>query len=73
MWLANMNPFMSAPFVLRAGDTLHTHCTWNNTTSSALAFPTEMCVGMGVFLPPGGTDGQDIYCVDRQWSVGSPT
>jgi hypothetical protein len=41
------------PFVINAGDTLHERCTWQNTTSETLAFPTEMCVGVGYSLESG--------------------
>jgi hypothetical protein len=60
------------PYPVYAGDTLHTHCAWNNTSTHDVVFPEEMCVGVGFFLPPGGGDGTDIYCVDGNWSVGQP-
>ncbi len=41
---------VSQPFVVNAGDTFHVQCTWNNTTSDALTFPTEMCVATGFTL-----------------------
>jgi hypothetical protein len=42
-----------SPFVLSPGDTLHEQCTWRNTTSDTLLFPTEMCVGVGYALEGG--------------------
>jgi len=41
---------VTQPFVVNAGDTFHVQCTWNNTTSDALTFPTEMCVSTGFTL-----------------------
>ena len=63
---------LTTPALLHAGQVMHTRCTWDNTTSSALEFPTEMCVGVGFFLLPGGAQAQDVYCVDGEWSVGAP-
>lgn len=43
-----------APKVLHAGDTLHTHCEWKNTTATPQYFPDEMCVGTGFYFPSQG-------------------
>jgi len=51
---------------VKSGDTIHTHCEWNNQTASTLIFPTEMCVGAGFYLPGGNND---ILCSDGQWGT----
>ena len=38
------------PFVVNPGDIFHVQCSWNNTTSDPLTFPTEMCVSTGFTL-----------------------
>jgi len=43
-----------APQMFHAGDTLHTHCEWQNTTSKTLSFPDEMCVTIGFYFPSNG-------------------
>jgi hypothetical protein len=55
---------LNAAATIKAGDTIHTHCEWNNTTTSALTFPGEMCVGLGFYLPG---DGPDEICADGSW------
>jgi hypothetical protein len=40
----------STPFVVNPGDTFHVQCSWKNTTSDPLTFPTEMCVSTGFTL-----------------------
>jgi hypothetical protein len=64
-WVTNPNfkdESLAAPLQLHAGDTLTTSCDWNNTTSSALTFPKEMCVFLGFFVGDA-----DITCVDGTW------
>jgi hypothetical protein len=51
---------VDSPLVLKAGNTLHTHCEWMNSTSRPVKFPDEMCVFLGFFL-----GDQDITCLDR--------
>ncbi|HEY1814127.1 MAG TPA: hypothetical protein VGG74_17370 [Kofleriaceae bacterium] len=53
----------AAPKVLHAGDTVHTHCEWQNQTSNALMFPDEMCVGTGFYFPSNGA----LECDDGTW------
>jgi hypothetical protein len=53
---------VDAPYVLKAGDTLHTTCTWNNTTSDMITFPREMCVAAGFIRAD-----KDVVCVDGTW------
>jgi hypothetical protein len=48
---------------VKAGETIHTHCEWNNTTTSAISFPREMCAGFGFFLP----SSPDITCSNGVW------
>jgi hypothetical protein len=45
---------IDTPLVVHAGDSIHTHCEWHNTTSSKLLFPDEMCVGIGFYFPSQG-------------------
>jgi hypothetical protein len=54
------------PFVLHAGDTLRTTCNWNNTTSSSMKFPREMCVGTGFALTTGDHPTAPM-CLDGAW------
>ncbi len=60
-------PFTSwtvdAPMHLKAGDVVHTHCEWNNTTDQTFRFPTEMCVGVGFYKGL-----VEIDCVDGDWT-----
>lgn len=57
------------PMVIRKGDTLVTHCTWENTTDHALQFPSEMCVTFGFYVPG---EGPQVSCVDDSWDGGPP-
>jgi len=54
------------PFVLRAGDTVRTSCEWNNTTPEALAFPREMCIGVGFALATGDNPTAPS-CIGGSW------
>jgi hypothetical protein len=56
------------PFVIPTGTTLHTQCTWSNSTGASLTFPKEMCVFVGFIL-----GDSDITCVDDQWLAAGPT
>jgi hypothetical protein len=49
---------IDSPLTLNAGNTLHTHCEWMNTSSRPVRFPDEMCVFLGFFL-----GDEDINCV----------
>jgi hypothetical protein len=55
---------VDSPMIVRAGSTLHTQCTWANTTDKVVTFPTEMCVFAAFILSEA-----DIYCTAGQWSV----
>jgi hypothetical protein len=55
---------LAKPFRVAAGDTLHTECNWANTTADVLAFPREMCVGVGYFLSEGASAP---VCINGQW------
>lgn len=52
------------PLHINIGDTIRTHCEWNNTTMEELAFPREMCVGFGLFL-----GDHESYCIDGVWDA----
>ena len=55
--------YHEAPKVAHAGDTFHTHCEWQNTTAKTLAFPDEMCTGVGFYFPSQG----QIACTEGSW------
>jgi hypothetical protein len=38
------------PFIIEPGDTIRTHCAWENTTNQPLAYPREMCFGRAYIL-----------------------
>ena len=70
-WLAEeqFNPAFKSytvdvPLAAHAGDTYHNHCEWQNTTSTDLMFPDEMCVGFGFYFPGHG----QITCDDGDWT-----
>jgi hypothetical protein len=54
---------LANPVVAHVGDTVHTHCEWQNTEDKPLTFPDEMCVGIGFYFPSRG----QIGCVDGVW------
>jgi len=58
---------LDQPMLAHKGDTYHTHCEWQNQTSSPLMFPDEMCAGVGFYFP--GT--QQIACDDGSWGTGT--
>ena len=53
---------VQAPLFVPAGSTLHTQCTWMNTTPKEITFPTEMCVFFGFVL-----GDSDITCNAGTW------
>jgi hypothetical protein len=53
---------LQAPAMFPAGSTIHTTCTWSNTTNKALDFPTEMCTFAAFYL-----GDSDALCVNGQW------
>jgi hypothetical protein len=56
---ANYTTFPAAsPQLIPAGASLHTTCTWNNTTSKTINFPDEMCIFGVIFL-----GDKDASCV----------
>ena len=57
----------ATPFVLHAGDTLRTRCSWNNTTSASIAFPREMCISAGFVLTSGDKPVAPGTCVSSSW------
>jgi hypothetical protein len=54
------------PFVLRAGDTIRTSCSWANNTTEALTFPREMCIGAGFALATGDNPTAPV-CFQGRW------
>jgi hypothetical protein len=60
---------LAQPYVIHAGETVHTHCVWQNQTASTLTFPNEMCAGNGFYFPGNGL----LACDDGQWDIGSIT
>jgi hypothetical protein len=55
-----------APFTLRAGDTIRTNCSWQNTTSETMTFPREMCISAGFALATGD-DPKAPACFNGLW------
>jgi len=49
----------------KKGDTYHTQCKWHNSTTGLLAFPSEMCAGVGFYFPGDAS----LACVDGLWST----
>jgi hypothetical protein len=60
---------VETPLVIHAGDTLRTTCNWNNTTSGALVFPREMCLGVGFALTSGDHPAAPA-CANGTWFGG---
>ena len=54
---------LAAPKVAHAGDTIHTHCEWQNNTTRTLTFPDEMCTGVAFYFPSQG----QIACTEGAW------
>lgn len=55
------------PFTVHAGDTLRTHCSWMNTTDTALGFPREMCISAGFVLTTGDRPTAPGACANGKW------
>jgi hypothetical protein len=55
---------LEEPLTIAAGETLRTHCNWQNTTDAELEFPREMCFGVGFFLSDGSSSP---VCLDGAW------
>jgi hypothetical protein len=49
------------PYVIHKGDTVKLTCNWENTSTSAIDFPREMCIFFGF------TIGTNAYCVNGSW------
>jgi hypothetical protein len=63
------NPDYSAwaldkPLAVAKGETFRTQCNWQNTTDGPLAFPREMCFGVGFFLSDGTSSP---VCLSGTW------
>jgi hypothetical protein len=63
----------SEPLTLRAGDTLRTHCNWDNSTDDRLEYPREMCISAGFVLADGDRASAPGTCVDGHWIGGDLT
>ncbi|HEY0254454.1 MAG TPA: hypothetical protein VGC41_23160, partial [Kofleriaceae bacterium] len=48
----------AAPKLIKTGEKVHVSCTWNNTRSSVLAFPDEMCDAVGFYTE----SGEEMIC-----------
>lgn len=57
---------VDAPLVIHAGDTVRTTCNWNNTTTSSMKFPREMCLGVGFALTTGANPTAPV-CFEGTW------
>ncbi|HMJ51614.1 MAG TPA: hypothetical protein VK540_06040 [Polyangiaceae bacterium] len=55
----------SEPLHLVPGDKLVTDCEWMNNTPEAVAYPREMCFGIGYFLTDGS--GPMPGCFNGKW------
>ncbi len=55
-------------WVVRAGDSFRTECSWFNTEDHPLSFPEEMCTTFGVGYPID----QAIYCIGNGQQNGPP-
>jgi hypothetical protein len=55
---------LDAPLTVKAGDTLKTHCEWENSSTATISFPDEMCVGFGFFLDDGSSSPS---CIEGAW------
>jgi hypothetical protein len=59
---------LAQPYVVHAGETMHTHCEWQNPGSTNIYFPDEMCAGNAFYFPGNGLTG----CDDGDWGIGTP-
>jgi hypothetical protein len=55
----------TSPYVLKAGDQLHVHCDYNNTSNQTLTFGAEMCVSYAEIVDATGTG--NLECDNGQW------
>ena len=54
------------PYVLHAGDTIRTSCSWQNSTAEKLGFPREMCISAG-FALASGDNPKAPACFNGSW------
>ncbi|MGH7434991.1 MAG: hypothetical protein ACRENE_04890 [Polyangiaceae bacterium] len=73
VWTADMvnNPTyarwdVASPFVLHAGDTIRTSCSWENTSAAAIMFPREMCI-TAAFALATGANPKAPACYNGSW------
>jgi hypothetical protein len=55
---------VAEPLTVYAGETLRTSCHWRNATDAEMAFPREMCFGVGFFVSDGTSSP---VCLDGSW------
>ena len=55
---------LDQPLVIGEGETVRTYCDWMNGTGEEVAFPREMCFGIGFFISDGSTSPM---CLDGRW------
>jgi hypothetical protein len=58
---------VSAPYVMKTGDSVKVHCDWNNTSGMNLTFGIEMCVAFGEAIDSQGIGNVD--CDKGQWGT----
>jgi hypothetical protein len=56
---------LASPYVVHAGEIMHSHCEWQNPGQTTLMFPDEMCAGNGFYFPGNGL----FACEDGQWGL----
>jgi hypothetical protein len=55
---------LDKPLTIAKGEMLRTQCNWQNKSPDELAFPREMCFGVGFFLSDGSSAP---VCLDGRW------
>jgi hypothetical protein len=63
---------VEAPLKLAKGTRLRQRCEWNNTSTSPLLFPTEMCVGFGYYFPGDARLMCERVSGDEEAAEGAP-
>jgi hypothetical protein len=61
-FVPRVDQYEPGDWVVRAGDSFRTECSWFNNEDRALSFPDEMCTTFGVGYPID----EAIYCVGHQ-------
>jgi copper type II ascorbate-dependent monooxygenase-like protein len=58
---------VTAPLMINAGDVMHVHCEYNNTTPNDITFGTEMCVGFATTIDDSGMG--NVQCNGGVWGT----